>query len=946
MNHSDHQTPIAIVGLSARFPGSTDVAGFWESLLGEDLAIGPVPESRWDRTRYFAAPGEAANTSYSQVGGFIDLVDRFDPRHFSIAPREAETMDPMQRLFLQAVWAALEDAGIGPRSLSGGKVGVFAGVGNAEYVDMMRAAGCDNDAYRATGMALSLIANRVSYLLNLRGPSQVVDTACSSSLVAVHRAIEQLHLGNCDLAVAGGISLMLTAELHVAFSQAGMLSASDRCRPFDAAADGYVRGEGVGVVVLKRLDDALRDGDFIYAQIVGSAENHGGRAHSLTAPSFKGQAEVVAAAWHRAGSALRQLAYVEAHGTGTPLGDPIEIAGLAEALRLCREADTQRLPVGPIHVGALKSRIGHLEAAAGIAGLIKTVLSLHHGLIPSNPALATPSSRLELEGTPLRLVGEASPWLDDVRVAGVSSFGFGGVNAHVVLQSAPSGRGDRMCDGVEVAVLSAKDDDTLLARARQLLDYLYPGVAPGVLLALSEVLEGDGPGQGLEVPWGRDMDARRLASVLQRLAGRLDRVLGVDDVRDCRCWADLARAVSDFHLAAEDARRLMARASLPRHAVDPSLHAVAASLFLGRDLLARRMVIVAGSVDQLVRQLALILEGRDAPGVIRAGPDHRGGGDAPFPGWQDGARLAQWLRGNAAAPAFAEAMSARYVRSDATVRVPLPTLPFRLDHVWFKAPAQPAAPASADAPAAQRWAVADLQAQWNAWMRDAPASLPTVLPWHGHAGVGDRATFVDVRWGAWIPGMNELRTEVAAAGDVIYRAASRDQVRVVLRAKRGARRDLPPCDDDALPGRGLDAAARLGSAHPAWRETAHLRSATVGPHWLELLLEPVPCRDLTALWTSCGLLLVQAIQLLCRDGPRGGLLLPYRAAAVHFPMALVQPPERLRLRYDPQTHRATAWMWSGGAVAMCIEHLELRQAPWAMRPAVAAAASATEGVSA
>lgn len=935
MNPNDRHPPVAIVGLSARLPGSADVAGFWESLLGDGLAIGPVPSSRWDRVQCFAAPGTAANTSYSQVGGFIDHVDCFDLRHFGIAPREAEAMDPMQRLFLQAVWSALEDAGIGPRGLSGGKVGVFAGVGNAEYVDMMRVAGCDNDAYRATGMALTLIANRVSYLLNLRGPSQVVDTACSSSLVAVHRAVEQLHLGNCDLAVAGGISLMLTPELHVAFSQAGMLSTSDRCRPFDAEADGYVRGEGVGVVVLKRLDDALRDGDFVYATILGSAENHGGRAHSLTAPSFKGQAEVIASAWQRAGAALPALTYVEAHGTGTPLGDPIEIAGLAEALRLCHEADAENVPDGPIHVGALKSRIGHLEAAAGIAGLIKAVLSLRHGLIPANPALGAPNPRLELEGTPLRLVGEALPWNDPVRVAGVSSFGFGGVNTHAVLQSAAARPSDEQCDGVDVVVLSAKDEETLLARVRQLLDYLYPGTQPRVLLALQELLEGD-TGEGLDTHWQPTIDVQRVASALRGLGERLGLVLTVDDVRDCLCWADVARSVSDRLPGTGDTGRLAARASLPRHTVDPSLKTIAASLFLGRDLSARRLLIVADSLAQLARQLAMILEARenDAPGVIRSGTAPRDGGDdAPFPGWQDGARLAQWLRGNAATPRLAEALSVRYVRTGKVGRVPLPTMPFRLDPVWFKSVAPSSAVVRCGAGTSATWPVAELHAHWQAWLKDAPPCLPTVLPWPGHFGGGAGAfAFHDVCWGAWTPGASELCADVDANGALVYRAGTSQHTRVVLRAKRGAARAWSD-DAGAIDGSRLDAAALLLAGRPAWREAAHLRAVTAGAHWLDVQLVSLPSHAPTTLWTTCGLLLVQAVQLLFREMAPGVLLLPYRAATVQFSIAPAHMPTRLRLHCDPRTRHVDAWMWADGQLLAQVENMELRQAPWAMSSA-------------
>lgn len=888
---------IAIVGLAARLPGAADVAGFWDSLLGERPAIAEVPASRWDWRAVHATPGAAANTAYSNVGGFIDDVDAFDLRHFGIAPREAEAMDPMQRLFLQSAWTALEDAGIPPRSLSGRRVGVFAGVGNAEYTALMRAAQCDNDAYRATGMALTLVANRLSYVLNLRGPSQVVDTACSGSLVAVHRAIEQLRLGQCELALAGGVSLMLSAELHVAFSQAGMLSTSGRCRPFDAEADGYVRGEGVGVVVLKRLDDALRDGDFIHACILASAENHGGRAHSLTAPSFKGQAEVVAAAWQAAGPAVRHLSHVEAHGTGTPLGDPIEIAGLNEALRLCRAADPGCAPEGDIRLGALKARIGHLEAAAGIAGLIKTVLALRHGLIPGHPAFGRANPQLELSSSPLRIVDRPQAWGDGPRVAGVSSFGFGGVNAHVVLQAQPAPVWTGGDAQAEVVLLSARDADTLRARAAQLFDYLYPEVQPRVLCALREAsgaLDFDAPWPVLGVA----------ADSVTRAAHAAAQGLGIDplrlDLRDCMCWGDVAAALSEALPAAAPSDRLRARASLSRASLAPTLRALAGSLFLGRDLQSHRLAVAAQDVGGLALQLAAWLCDAPAPCVVVAQSAKDNGGERSLPDWRSAAGVADWLREALAFPVLSEQLSARYA-ADHWVRVPLPTLPFRRDRVWFKAAAPVAPQPAADVtpvhvpPPLVPHDIDALLGPWAAVFGRRPACLPSLLPWPGHVATGGAVRFVDVAWAAASPRHRRLMP-ILADGGLRYRAQADDGAQTLLRVGR------------IVTGEGPEATAG-------------------GPPAFAMAVDPPSSGDPLALWMHWTVAVARALQGMFRDVTTAPLL-PYRAARVSWAELPTAGPQRLLLSTDADSGRLDLRGEIEGRTVLQIDGLELREARW------------------
>lgn len=907
----DRAAAIAIVGIAARLPGAPDVAGFWQTLLGDETAIGEVPPSRWDWRAHYAPPGGAANTAYSNVGGFIDDADCFDLRHFGIAPREAEAMDPMQRLFLQSAWTALEDAGIAPRSLSGRRVGVFAGVGNAEYTALMRAARCDNDAYRATGMALTLVANRLSYVLNLRGPSQVVDTACSGSLVAVHRAIEQLRLGQCELALAGGVSLMLSPELHVAFSQAGMLSTSGRCRPFDAEADGYVRGEGVGVVVLKRLDDALRDGDFIHACVLASAENHGGRAHSLTAPSFKGQAEVVAAAWQAAGPAVRHLSHVETHGTGTPLGDPIEIAGLNEALRQCRAADPDRTPADDIRLGALKARIGHLEAAAGIAGLIKTVLALRHGLIPGHPAFGQANPQLELTGSPLRIADGPQAWDEGPRVAGVSSFGFGGVNAHVVLQAQPAPVWTDADAQAEVVLLSARDADTLRVRAAQLFDYLYPDVQPRVLLALQQAsgaLDFDAQWPALGVD----------ADTMERAAQSAARRLGIDaaglDLRDCLSWGEIAAALSEALPAAAPSDRLHARASLPRAALAPTLRALASSLFVGRDLQSHRLAIAAQDFGGLALQLAAWLCDARARLAVTAQSAKDSGGERPLPDWRSASGLADWLRAELAFPALSEQLSARYA-ADRVTRVPLPTLPFRRDRVWFKAAAPVAPQPAADmSPAVVPHAhlppplvphdIDALLGPWTGFLGRRPGCLPTLLPWPGHAATGGGVSFIDVAWAAASPQHRRVMPTLADGG-LRYRALADEGARTLLRVER------------IVTGEGPEATAGV-------------------PPAVAIDVAPPSSHDPRALWMHWTVAVVRALQSMFRDATTAPLL-PYRALRVSWAEVPTVGPQRLLLTADADSGRVGVRGEIDGRTLLQIDGLELREARWLVQAAPAEA---------
>jgi acyl transferase domain-containing protein len=395
-------------------------------------------------------------------GGFIDTVDRFDAAFFGIAPREAETMDPQQRLLLETTWHALEDAGIAADTLAGSRTGVFIGLANNDHGRALLADRNHVDTHVSTGNAASVAGGRLSYVLGAVGPNMTVDTACSSSLVALHLAVQSLRRGECDLALVGGVNLILTPEVHISFSRGRMLARDGRCKTFDAQADGYVRSEGCVVVVLRRAGD-LRPGERARALVRGSAINQDGRSGGLTAPNGPAQEAVIAAALADARTAATEVGYVEAHGTGTPLGDPIEVHALAAALGARREADA------PLMIGSIKTNIGHLEAAAGLAGLLKVVLAFEHEQIPAHLNFEHPSPQIDWASCPqLRVPRQLTPWtpIAGRRVAGLSSFGFSGTNAHVILeQAAPSASQTTSVPFVPqrpaVLTLSARDDAAL-----------------------------------------------------------------------------------------------------------------------------------------------------------------------------------------------------------------------------------------------------------------------------------------------------------------------------------------------------------------------------------------------------------------------------------------------------------------------------------------------------
>ena len=475
--------PIAIVAVACRFPGAPDPEAFWEVLSGGVDAIREVPDDRFDIDEFYDPDPETPGKIYSRFGGFLDEIDGFDPEFFGISPREAVWIDPQQRLMLETAWEGLERAGYSPGALRGSRSGIFVGVGANEYSHLLSADSVEKiEPHFITGNALNAISGRVAFALGLEGPAVAVDTACSSSLVAVHQACQALHSGDCDLALAGGVNVLLSPVSIIAASRARMLSPVGRCKTFDASADGYVRSEGCGILVLKRMSNALRDGDRVCAVIRGSAVNQDGASSGLTVPNGGAQQRLITAALARAGLAGGDVDYLEAHGTGTALGDPIEVQAAGAAYGAARDADR------PLLIGSVKTNIGHLEAASGVAGLIKVVLSLQHEVLPRSLHFEAPSPHIPWDSLPVRVVDKAIPWQANGRPrrAGISSFGFTGTNAHVLIEEAPPrsatadeySTGDILSDVTVVSEPDAQDEpvDVLPLSAR----------SPQALVALAE----------------------------------------------------------------------------------------------------------------------------------------------------------------------------------------------------------------------------------------------------------------------------------------------------------------------------------------------------------------------------------------------------------------------------------------------------------------------------
>jgi 3-oxoacyl-[acyl-carrier-protein] synthase II len=454
---------IAIVGMGCRLPGGVDNPdAFWQLLQDGVDAIEEVPASHWDINEYYDENTDTAGTISNRYGGFLPHLDAFDAQFFRISPREAIVLDPQQRLLLEVAWEALENAAIASDRLVGTATGVFIGIcSNDRWHQLLRRKPTEIDAYLATGNAHSMAAGRLSYLLGLQGASMAVDTACSSSLVAVHLAVNSLRNRECDTALAGGVNRLLLPEISINFSRANMLSPEGRCKTFDRGANGFVRAEGCGIIVLKRLGDAIVDRDNILAVIRGSAVNHDGRSSGLTVPNGTAQQAVIRQALGNANLNPIDIDYIETHGTGTALGDPIEVSALEAVFAGDRSSDN------PLILGSVKTNIGHAEAAAGIASLIKVILALQKQEIPRHLHLQTPNPHIKWENLPFILPTQPKSWqkTEKTRIAGVSSFGFSGTNAHIIVAESPDNirsnvRSNRFSD-YQILTLSAKTSKAL-----------------------------------------------------------------------------------------------------------------------------------------------------------------------------------------------------------------------------------------------------------------------------------------------------------------------------------------------------------------------------------------------------------------------------------------------------------------------------------------------------
>lgn len=659
-------TSIAVVGMAGRFPGARDIEEYWRNLADSVDSIVEVPCERWDWTKWYASEGDLEGRSNSKWGGFIKGVDEFDARFFHLSPLEAELMDPQQRLLLQTAWSAIEDAGWDPASLSGRRLGVFVGAQFNEYSEMLASAGLST-AQIGTGTEHSMLANRLSYLLDARGPSEVMDTACSGALVAVHRAIRSLRSGESELVLVGGVSLMLTPRYHILTTQMGVASPTGHCHTFGAAADGYVRGEGVGVLALKPLSRAVEDGDHVWAVLRGSAVGHGGHASSLSAPNPRAQADLLLSAWDDAGLEAADVSYIEAHGTGTELGDPVEVEGMTTAFRESARRSGREPTIGGCGIGSVKSQIGHLEPAAGVAGLVKVVLALRHGIIPGTLHALPRNPYLELERSPFRIIDDTVTWPavagdDRPRRAGVSSFGFGGANAHVVVEEfREHGFGAPDADGPHVMLLSARTDQQLRRYALFVADFLGRDVerrVEAVRVLLAEWLglpfaELDGHATIGDL----GMDVTSMARVTSRLRSEFGSVSDALAVGLDTTVRDLAEALPSTLRLAD----------------------IAYSLAVGRTAYSCRFAASVTTMEQFVRQLREFAETGHGDGVAVGTAGRQD--DIP-----DGTRLeggSDWE----AAEAWVLGADVDWSRRASGRRVSLPTYPFEPTRHWFESPA-------------------------------------------------------------------------------------------------------------------------------------------------------------------------------------------------------------------------------------------------------------------
>lgn len=476
--NNQEEVRLAIVGMAGRFPKSSNLEELWKHLVNQDDLVTTIPDNRWDWKEYWSDSGDDAQKTNVIWGGFMNDVDMFDEKIFGISRREADYMNPQQRILLETVWQVFEDAGYKPSDLRSTNIGVFVGTAGSEYNDICTKNNIDISPYSSMGLSHAIDANRVSYYFDLHGPSESIDTACSSSLVALNRAINAIKNGECTEAVVAGVNVILTPSLYIAFDKAGMLSKTGKCSAFDEEANGFVRGEGVGAVYIKPLKNALENRDHIYGIIRGSGVNHGGDASSLTAPNTSAQKELIRNVYTSSNVPFDTVSYIETHGTGTVLGDSVEVNALCSVYKdLCPIENNNGISCG---LGSIKTNMGHLETAAGIAGVIKVLLCMKYDLIPGNINFKKQSKMINLDSTPFYIQKDNTPWLrrydinGDVipRRAGISSFGFGGTNSHVILEDYKPKECRVISSKYIMLPVSAPTKEQLLETVRKLCDYI------------------------------------------------------------------------------------------------------------------------------------------------------------------------------------------------------------------------------------------------------------------------------------------------------------------------------------------------------------------------------------------------------------------------------------------------------------------------------------------
>jgi FkbH-like protein len=681
--------PVAIVGLSGRYPDANDLDTFWKNLSEGKDSIREISLERWDHSKYFDPEKGKPGKSYAKWGGFLDGVDEFDPLFFQIMPKEAELLDPQERLFLETVWSAVEDAGYTRKTLSGQKVGVYVGVMYSHY-QLFGAEEMMKGHNIAPSASYASIANRISYHFNFQGPSMAVDTMCSSSLTAIHLACESMRRGEIDAAIAGGVNLSIHPAKYIMLSQGRFASTDGRCRSFGEGGDGYVPGEGVGAVLLKPLHRAIEDGDHIYGVVRGTSINHGGKTNGYTVPNPKAQAALIREALKNANVEPHEISYIEAHGTGTSLGDPIEIAGLTAAFGQGDSATPY------CAIGSVKSNIGHLESAAGIAGVTKVLLQMKHKqLVPSLHAEVL-NPNIDFDSTPFYVQRRLDDWNvgHRPRIAGISSFGAGGSNAHVILEEYEAQSSGTSDNGPQLIVLSAKTRERLQSYARKMADGLERRLA-----------EHASRGAGEETVDAIRQEIMRTASFqLEIDASELE-----EEIEECGIDAGglslLAQRLSEFYeidiepgllleaetwsrTAQELARRLRDAGRLEASIPELSLADIAYTLQVGREAMEERLAFVAHDVQDMITGLRSYAEGRaegpchfETAAAEEGNRQRKEGVEAALLErlfrQKDWAQLAElWVGG-------VDVRWEHLYHGQRRKRIPLPTYPFARERYWL-----------------------------------------------------------------------------------------------------------------------------------------------------------------------------------------------------------------------------------------------------------------------